>query len=145
MNEFIPTNGARWEFLTGGVTALSINRWEFLTGGVTALSIKAIREFVKRFVPPEEGWRLHSVDLDPEYPLDYDGFHTEGAATMMLFERRNGSQMRVLVTDGFAWGYSGEGPSGLATILAELWPIDREKLREMIGSKDQNGYHTLFL
>ena len=80
------------------------------TGGVTPPAIAKVTKAVKRYAP-QPVWLFHSFELSPSANGEYAvNFILEGPEGHVLVE-----------TDGLSWGYGGEGPHGLATVLTFLF------------------------
>ena len=103
MNEFVLVNPGRWCYLTGGITKKSIG---------------VVQEFTDRFVSLVDDWKFYSVDLFAKCPVEYEGFTSDTGMTQFTFIRDG--VLRVLQTDGFLWGYRGEGPTGLIVTVNQV-------------------------
>lgn len=127
------------------------NGWMYLTGGTTDPAIKGVREFVRKYVAPDALWTFKGVRLRPHVPVHYLGNTTDEYVVAFDFEHPSGKR-RSLFVDGFAWGYPGEGPSGLATALNEIcgqfdvYPTSGvlyEVLRRWVLGSHQEACHEL--
>jgi hypothetical protein len=118
-------------------------QYTYATGGITEESLKAWEQFCQ-LVRPADGWQPESISCNPSYPIEFEGRVTHEHVVMLTFRNdtiRNEDQVlsaenRVsFVTDGFLWGYGGEGPVGLARVLEALMFI--YDLSEDLGDPDR--------
>mgnify|MGYP001365087062 CR=1 FL=1 len=128
--------------------------WMYLTSGVTEPAIQGVHEFVSRFVDPNQGWKFTGVRLRPRTPVQYVGFTVEEDVVAFDFKRHTPQgrvENRSLYTDGFTWGYAGEGPRGLCKCLTTLCTIYvcpmsaslSDALWHWVRSRDRNQSYTL--
>jgi len=96
--------------MDGGKTVKYV---DCLTGGVTTPAIKKVLEAALRYAP-QPNWHLRSFDLAPTPGGDY-------CVNFMLASTTDPEEEEIFIeTDGLSWGYGGEGPHGLAVVLADL-------------------------
>lgn len=93
-------------------------------GGITEKSIEAWHEFRRNIPLVSHGFQPGHVVCNPVYPVTIDGHTSPEHVVMLTFETKDGGALLpercVLAVDGFSWGYGGEGPRGLATVLADI-------------------------
>lgn len=92
--------------------------YSYITGGVTRDSLKAWDTFYGE-IDPEENWEPETISCVPEYTLEFEGTTINVPVVVISFKRKNDKIM--FLTDGFLWGYAGEGPAGLAKLLKRMF------------------------
>jgi hypothetical protein len=79
------------------------------TGGVTEESLVGFRKFLETSPAPKTA----KVECYAKYNICYQGTWSEESVTVLYLDGK------AFLTDGFLWGYGGEGPKGLATMITE--------------------------
>lgn len=126
-------------------------------GGVTHKSLRAWEKCKAALL--QDGYRFESLFCNPKATIKY-GRHISDRehVVTMVFRQDQGNipalggdePLRSASFDGFSWGYGGEGPRGLATMLADLLvafghvPSARQaemqgKLSRYVASKDMES------
>jgi hypothetical protein len=83
-----------------------------ITGGVTSPALENVLKAAIRYAPQPD-WYLQHFELVPTKGGDY-------SVNFILVPLNSGEEEVFIETDGLSWGYGGEGPHGLATVLADL-------------------------
>lgn len=107
--------------LTGTMTAYD--------GGITGMSLAAWQDAKAALAKTGMTWKVKGVHANPKQRVTYRGakqataehvvfvtFTATGEGIAALADE----QTRTFAADGFCWGYGGEGPRGLASILTDL-------------------------
>jgi hypothetical protein len=103
-----------------------LGNYEAFDGGVTQKSLKAWDTF-RKLMRDGRTWALMVVVCDPKQMVTYDRRHpsAEHVARLVFTSTSDGipaleeKEARTFWADGFGWGYGGEGPRGLATVLVD--------------------------
>jgi hypothetical protein len=108
----------------------TVRRVSFLSRSNPGITMYALADYYQQ--RDNLRGKVAYVECKPNSPISQNGIPFECHAVFMM----NANGQPLYSFWGYSWGFGGEGPTGLAAMLSDLFDTDFDEMRQVVGSHD---------